>query len=90
MPDAMSAGLTGYRTLLAAYRAEVDGSDEALTVAQNIAERLLADDVFGQLAALRRRLHGIVSAPMMLADTMSMWLEIDQAVKVLDAIAGEA
>lgn len=39
--------------LLAAYRAEKDGSDEALTAAQNIVERLIDGDVFGRLQRIR-------------------------------------
>lgn len=43
--------------LLAAYRAEEHDTAWSLTLAQNIAERLIAQDVFGRLAALRDRLE---------------------------------
>lgn len=68
--------------LLAAYSAEQDGSIEALTYAQHIVERLVAEDVFGQLARLRHDLAYGLGVPPGRA--------IDHVLFELDAILGEA
>lgn len=86
MPDGTSSDLRplGIADLLAAYRAEVDGSTEALTVAQNIAERLLADNLFGRLVALRDELQARLDDEM-----RSRQIAVEYAIDVLGEIVGE-
>jgi hypothetical protein len=57
MPTLPDATRASYPALLAAYQAEQPGSTEALTYAQHVVERLIADDVFGRLAVLRDELR---------------------------------
>lgn len=78
-----TARLTGYPKLLAAYRAEATGSTDALIYAQNIAERLIADDMFGRLANIRARLERLHTVP-----PAEVWKVIEQAVAELGEIVG--
>ncbi len=53
MTTTTNAPLASFADLLAAYRRESAGTPDALTVAQNIVERLDAECVFQRLAELR-------------------------------------
>jgi hypothetical protein len=74
--------LAAYDRLLVRYQAEPDSTD-GVVAAQNIVERLIADDVFGRLAALRVEL-----LDRMADETRDRQLAVEYTLDVLADLLG--
>jgi hypothetical protein len=83
MPTIPDATRASYRRLLAAYQAEPQGSTDRLIYAQHIVERLITDDLFGRLAALRAELQARLDD-----ETRDRQMAVEHALDELDEIVG--